>query len=42
MLDLQGIEDENKRINAMKWRIEEDLKKALRVKEAERAYHKKL
>ena len=35
MLDLQGIEDENERAKAMKRRIEEDRKKALRVKEAE-------
>jgi hypothetical protein len=35
MLDLQGILDENERAKAMKRRIEEDRKKALRVKEAE-------
>ena len=35
MVDLQGIEDENERAKAMKRRIEEDRKKALRVKEAE-------
>jgi hypothetical protein len=35
MLDLQGIEDENERAKAIKKRIEEDRKKALRVKEAE-------
>ena len=35
MLDLQGIEDENERAKAIKRRIEEDRKKALRVKEAE-------
>ena len=35
MLDLQCIEDENERAKAMKRRIEEDRKKALRVKEAE-------
>jgi hypothetical protein len=35
MLDLQRIEDENERAKAMKRRIEEDRKKALRVKEAE-------
>jgi hypothetical protein len=35
MLDLQGIEDENERARAMKRRIEEDRKKALKVKEAE-------
>ena len=35
MVDLQGIEDENERAKAMKRRIEEDRKKALKVKEAE-------
>ena len=35
MVDLQSIEDENERAKAMKRRIEEDRKKALRVKEAE-------
>ena len=35
MVDLQGIEDENERAKAMTRRIEEDRKKALRVKEVE-------
>jgi hypothetical protein len=35
MLDLQAIKDENERAKAMKRHIEEDRKKALRVKEAE-------
>ena len=35
MVDLQCIEDEKERAKAMKRRIEEDRKKALRVKEAE-------
>ena len=35
MVDLQGIEDENERAKALKRRIEEDRKKALKVKEAE-------
>ena len=35
MLDLQGIIDENERAKALKRYIEEDRKKALRVKEAE-------
>ena len=35
MLDLQSIEDENERAKAMKRRIEEDRKKAQRVKETE-------
>ena len=35
ILDLQGIEDENERSKAIKRRIDEDIKKALRVKEAE-------
>jgi hypothetical protein len=35
MVDLQCIEDENERAKAMKRRIEEDRKKALRVREAE-------
>ena len=35
MVDLQGIEDENERAKAITRRIEEDRKKALRVKEAE-------
>jgi hypothetical protein len=35
MLDLKSIEDDNERSKAMKRRIEEDRKKALRVKEAE-------
>jgi hypothetical protein len=41
MLDLQSIEDENERAKAMKRRIEEDRKKALRVKEAEERADKK-
>ena len=42
MLDLQGIEDENERAKAMKRRIDEDIKKSMRVKEAEqRADQKK-
>jgi hypothetical protein len=35
MVDLQGIEDEHERAKALSRRIEEDRKKALRVKEAE-------
>jgi hypothetical protein len=35
MIDLQGIEDEQERVKAIKRRLEEDRKKALRVKEAE-------
>ena len=35
MMDLQGIEDETERARAMKRRIEDDRKKAMRVKEAE-------
>ena len=35
MVDLQGIEDHNERAKAMKRRLEEDRKKALKVKEAE-------
>ena len=35
MVDLRGIEDENERAKALSRRIEEDRKKALRVKEAE-------
>jgi sRNA-binding protein len=41
MLDLQGILDENERAKTMKRRIEEDRKKALRVKEAEEKADKK-
>ena len=41
MLDLQCIEDENERAKAMKRRIDEDRKKALRVKEAEERADKK-
>ena len=41
MVDLQGIEDENERAKAMKRRIEEDRKKALRVKEAEERANQK-
>ena len=41
MLDLQGIEDENERAKAMKRRIEEDIKKTLRVKEAEEKTNQK-
>jgi hypothetical protein len=35
MVDLRGIEDEHERAKALSRRIEEDRKKALRVKEAE-------
>ena len=35
MIDLQGIEDEHERAKALARRLEEDRKKALRVKEAE-------
>jgi hypothetical protein len=35
MVDLVGIEDETERAKAIKRRIEEDRKKALKVKEAE-------
>jgi hypothetical protein len=35
MIDLQGIEDEHERAKALSRRLEEDRKKALRVKEAE-------
>ena len=35
MQDLKGIEDDNERAKALKRRIEEDRKKALKVKEAE-------
>ena len=35
MVDLAGIEDETERAKAIKRRIEEDRKKALKVKEAE-------
>ena len=35
MVDLQGIEDEHERAKALSRRLEEDRKKALRVKEAE-------
>jgi hypothetical protein len=41
MLDLQGIEDDNERAKAMKRRIEEDQKKALRrelIKNSGRSY----
>ena len=41
MVDLQCIEDENERAKAMKRRIKEDRKKALRVKEAEEKDDKK-
>ena len=41
MLDLHGIEDENKRAKAIKRRLEDDRKKALRVKEAEDKADKK-
>ena len=41
MVDLQGIEDENERAKAMKRRIEEDRKKAQRVKEAEERANQK-
>ena len=39
MVDLQCIEDENERAKAIKRRLEEDRKKALRVKEAEERAH---
>jgi hypothetical protein len=35
MIDLQGIEDDHERAKALSRRLEEDRKKALRVKEAE-------
>jgi hypothetical protein len=41
MIDLQGIEDEQERAKAMKRQLEEDQKKALRVKEVEERGDKK-
>jgi hypothetical protein len=41
MQDLKGIEDDNDRAKALKRRIEEDRKKALKVKEAEEKAHLK-
>jgi len=43
MIDLQAIEDEHERAKAISRRVEEDRKKALRVKEAEeKAAHKEM
>ena len=41
MDDLKGIQDDNERAKALKRRIEEDRKKALKVKEAEEKAHLK-
>jgi hypothetical protein len=41
MEDLKGIQDDNDRAKALKRRIEEDRKKALKVKEAEEKAHLK-